>query len=317
MSRLSALKKTNPKEKLESLKNRFENRNVNMTDKKRQPDTRFWKPTYNEKGEALAIIKFLPAVDKENAYDFVNQKRHVYRAENGQWYWHNCPTTIGKPCLRCKANWDIYNSSPEGKELWKNSPWKPQNHFIANIYVEKDITNPENSGKVFLYEFGGTIKGLIEKEINGSEGDAFNAAKAPCNPFGFEDTCILQFKVVRDNNSKQMSSYDYSACRFVPCEKWGESDEFLEKVLEQEYDLEQEFLAEDKFPTEEEQRESMARCHPELYSGSVSSSPTPTPEKTEVSVSDYNEPARKDEGESSVSLDDLRKLAMDDEDIPF
>ena len=135
MSRLSALKKTNPKEKLESLKNRFENRNVNMTDKKRQPDTRFWKPTYNEKGEALAIIKFLPAVDKENAYDFVNQKRHVYRAENGQWYWHNCPTTIGKPCLRCKANWDIYNSSPEGKELWKNSPWKPQNHFIANIYA--------------------------------------------------------------------------------------------------------------------------------------------------------------------------------------
>lgn len=328
MSRLSALNKTNTKEKIEALKQNFQKKQVNSTNKTNKKDVRFWEPTFNERGQALAKIKFLPAVDEDNKYDFVNQKRHIYRAPNGQWFWLNCPTSIGKRCPKCDENWKIYKESEEGKNLVINSKWMPNDRYICNIYIIKDFGNPANDGKVMLYAFPKSIKAKIEECLNGAEGDEFSSGMEPKNPFDLYDKLILQMKIKKTGSGQNA----YTDCNFVESDDFPEDKEFLQKVLEQEYDLEKEFLAEEHYPSEDEILKTMRRCNPEMY---VNINEDYNPQQVNTMINDINvrdlgrinnenNIANADDREE-VSMAKLKELAgrletnndLKDEDIPF
>lgn len=333
MSRLSALNKTNTKDKIEALKQSFQKRQVNTTNKTSKKDERFWEPTFNERGQALAKIKLLPAVDEENLYDFVNQKRHIYRAPNGQWFWLNCPTSIGKRCPKCEENWRIYKESEEGKKLVIGSKWMPNDRYICNIYVIKDFGNPANDGKVMLYAFPNSIKAKIEECLNGTEGDEFSAGKEPKNPFDFYNGLTLQMKIKKTGSGQYLRN-DYTDCNFVESDDFPEDRDFLQKVLEQEYDLEKEFLAEEHYPSEDEILKSMRRCNPEMYSDTVNPDYDENQVKANIDQIDVHTLGKidndrnvlNDNGGEDISLAKLKELAgklespnddIDMKDLPF
>lgn len=125
-------------------------------------DERFWSPTLDKKGEAKAVIRFLPAPNGETD-DFAKYFTH-YIKENGKRYIERCRTTLGEadPAQELASR-----LGKDNKEIY--SKYGRKARFIANILVLNDIGNPENNGKVFLFEFGNMIMKKIEKAMKGSD----------------------------------------------------------------------------------------------------------------------------------------------------
>lgn len=136
-------------------------------------DDRYWKAETDKAGNGYAVLRFLPAGPSdlernENAAPFVNYYRHMFKTPAGKWFVNNCPTTIGDECPVCKANSELWNTEiPANQDLVRKR--KRQQKYVTNVLVVKDSKNPENEGKVFLYEFGTKIfekiKGIMFPEF--------------------------------------------------------------------------------------------------------------------------------------------------------
>ena len=125
-------------------------------------DDRFYKLERDSKTDiGYVTIAFLP--DKNNRTLLKMIRINSTVNENGKKHFFNdwSPATIGKPCPFYENARRLYQADEkEGYGILKT-----QQRFIANIKVLKDPQNPENNGKIFLYDMSKTLTEAIQHAV--------------------------------------------------------------------------------------------------------------------------------------------------------
>lgn len=108
-------------------------------------------------------------------------------------------------------------------------------HWLVNVYIVNDPTDPENNGKVKILRFGKQLHKIIMEAIEGEDSDEFGS-----RVFDFSsDGCNLKIKV------DQQGDYPtYVSSRFIsPSKVPGvTTDKDIEKIYESIFDLENIFI---------------------------------------------------------------------------
>lgn len=228
MSNFSNMKKSSQ----DSLKKLTEQMNkMNPESESKKGDDNFWKPTVDKAGNGSAIIRFLPAPEGEDV-PFVRFWDHGFQGPGGKWYIEKSLTSIGEKDPVAEYNSKLWkesdnDDSPQRKQARKQ---KRRLHYVANIYVVKDPGNPDNNGKVFLYDFGKKIfeklNALMHPVDDGIE------EKKPINPFCLWTGANFYLRM------RQVDGYrSYEASSFGEPKPLFDDDKEMEKVFNQEYPL--------------------------------------------------------------------------------
>lgn len=173
-------------EKKEKMKEAFKGNNK---DYKKEVDTRLWVPQKQVDGTCSAIIRLVGLKDNDEA-NFITIYDYVFKNPNtNRWYWEHSLRTIGDEDPVSKYNAARWAEGHE--EECKHRKQSITN--ITNVYVVQDKANPENEGKVFLYKFGGQIKKLISKALEGVK-DGDDVIEEGFDPFDFWEGANLLIK---------------------------------------------------------------------------------------------------------------------------
>lgn len=141
-------------------------------------DPRIWKYTWNDKGVSENIIRFLPTpmVDMKKQEDgtipadailtpVAMLMKHSFQGAGG-WYINNSPQTFGEddPVRdHDRPLWQQQKATNDEKLKDVLKERIPSTEYYANILVIKDGTNPENNGKVMIFQFGNAVKKILDK----------------------------------------------------------------------------------------------------------------------------------------------------------
>jgi len=289
-------------EKLQSLLN--ETQKINQPTRGQGDDDRFWRPELDKSGNGSAVIRFLPSPEGEDL-PWARTWNHGFQGPGG-WYIENSLTTLGQKDPVSEHNSQLWNSGIEAnKETARKQ--KRRLTYIANVYIVKDPTNPQNEGQIRLYKFGKKIWDKINDKMNPEFED-----ETPVNPFDFWEGANFKVKIRKVDG---FSNYDKS--EFTAPAPLLEDDDQMEAVWKKQNSL-AEFTDPKNFKTYEELKEKMDRVL-----GLVSSTPTQTFTNT-VDVStppfDGGQPMKKQEeavtataeSESSDEYSYFAKLAEDE-----
>jgi len=196
-------------------------------------DERLWKLDVDKAGNGYAVIRFLPAPNGEEL-PWAKVWSHAFQGPGG-WYIENSLTTLGGKDPVSEYNRILWNSgSDEDKEQARKQ--KRKLTYIANIYVVKDPSNPQNEGKVFLYKFG---KKIFDK-ISAAMQPEFEDEEA-IDPFDFWKGANFKLK------AKNVAGYrNYDSSEFARPGALLDDDDELEAIWKKQYSLE-EFTKQDQF----------------------------------------------------------------------
>jgi hypothetical protein len=215
-------------------------------------DERFWSPTRDEKGNGMAIIRFLPDPDGE-IWTKIYGHNFNYMIEGVKKYWiKNCINTFGydRDCPICKKNQELYNSSfEEDKKVAGQRKRKLK--FTSNILVIKDSAHPENEGQVKLFSYGVKIQEKLQKRITPSDSDLEDPDFKEFMPFDFYEGANFKIKIktqgVPPNDYPNYDDSEFS----TQSELFNGDEKKIRAVYEKTVKL-SEFMGEDKFPTNAE-----------------------------------------------------------------
>ena len=263
------------------------------------PDERFWKPTVDTAGNGSAIIRFLPAPTGEDV-PFVRYWDHGFQGPGG-WYIEKSLTSIGLDDPVGEYNSKLWNSGLESdKEIARKQ--KRRLHYVSNIFVVSDPANPQNEGKVFLYEFG---KKIFDK-VNDLMHPAFEDEDA-VNPFDLWEGANFRLRIRKVEGYR---NYDKSA--FDSPSALSADDSELEQIWKQEHAI-AEMLDQKNFKSYEELQQKLNRVLGGLQPDSVAEDvPNASPAAAPVEPA-WTPPAATAEpvAETTASFDD------DDESLDF
>ena len=196
------------------------------TEKKSYGDDREWKPTVDKTGNGYAVIRFLPASEGQDL-PWVRYWDHGFKGPTGRWYIEKSLTSIGQTDPVSELNSQLWNSGrDEDKETARSR--KRRLHYVSNIYVVSDPSNPENEGKVFLYQYGKKIFDKIMDVMQPQFED-----ETPVNPFDFWGGADFKLKI---RNVEGYRNYDKSEFASVSQFQSGD-DAKLEAVYNSVHDL--------------------------------------------------------------------------------
>lgn len=125
----------------------------------KEADPRFFVPGKDKEGNIACVIRFLPSPDTPAVLE---KCTHYVKGMDGKTYFEHCPRAHGKPCPVCSYAGKAWGDGD--KEAYKK--WGNSSKYIANIVCINDTVNPDNNGKVFLWEFGATIYKQIDGKVN-------------------------------------------------------------------------------------------------------------------------------------------------------
>ena len=208
--------------------------------KKSYEDERIWKPTVDDNGNGFAVIRFLPAAEGQEL-PWVRYFDHFFKGPTGQWYIEKSLTTMNQNDPVSEYNSRLWNSGhDEDKETARKQ--KRRLHYVSNILVVSDPSNPANEGKVFLYDFGkkifDKIMDVMQPQFPGEE---------PINPFDFWNGADFQLKI---RNVAGYRNYDKSEFKSTSGLCDGEETK-LEATYNQLHEL-QEFVDPTNYKTYDE-----------------------------------------------------------------
>lgn len=188
---------------------------------------KFWKPTRDKAGNGFAIIRFLPAPNGEEM-PFVRIWDHGFQGPTGLWYIENSLTTINQDDPVSEYNSKLWNSGIESdKEIARKQ--KRRLKYVANVYIVKDSGNPENEGKVFLYQFGKKIFDKLNDLMNPQFED-----EDPVNPFDLWEGANFRLKI------RQFEGYpNYDKSEFDAPAPLSDDDAELERIYNAEHSLQE------------------------------------------------------------------------------
>ena len=201
-------------------------------------DERLWKPELDKSGNGYAVIRFLPAPDKEEI-PWAKLYTHAFQGPGG-WYIENSLTTVGGKDPVSDYNRELWNS---GNESDKDTVRKQKRKlsYYSNIYVVKDPTNPQNEGKVFLFKYG---KKIFDKVMEAMQPEFED--ETPINPFDFWQGANFKLKIV-----KKDGYWNYDKSEFDKVGPVLEDDDALEGLWKKQYSLSA-VTAPDQFKTYED-----------------------------------------------------------------
>ena len=210
-------------------------------------DDRFWKPTRDKAGNGYAVVRFLPCTDGEDL-PWVRYWDHGFKGPNGLWYIENSLTSIGQPDPVSEMNSVLWNSGrEEDKTIARDR--KRRLHYVSNVLVISDPSNPENEGKVFLYKFGKKIFDKIMEAMQPAFED-----ETPCNPYDFWEGADFKIKI-----RKVEGWVNYDKSEFASPSALHDGDESrLEDVYGKLYPL-QDFLKPENYKSYDELKTKLNR----------------------------------------------------------
>lgn len=217
----------------------FEKENNNTTTKSYKDD-RFWKLSKDKAGNGSAVIRFLPKMEEDEA-PWVKILNYGFQGPSGKYYIENSLKTIGLPDPLHEFNGRLWNSGQDqDKEQYRKQ--KARTQYTSNILVISDSTNPDNNGKVFLFQYGKKIHDMIcDKAFPIFEGDD------PVDVFHLWEGCNFRLRIRMDAGwpTFDKSTFD------TPSELFdGDEEKLLETIKKQV--LLKEFLEPANFKTYEE-----------------------------------------------------------------
>jgi hypothetical protein len=243
--------KKNRKERLANLHDALSS--ASKTPKKdKYVDDRFWKLTCKD-DEGKATIRFLtPKGDLEYTqyYDHGIKGKLDPKTGRPQWYIEKSLSSIGQKDPVSEYYFMLWNGGQEerAREI------KRRLHYVANILVVKDEANPENEGKVFLFEFGTQIFKMIQEayeppfdEEGRKVGDDEYAPESRLDVFSLWSGANFML-----NATKKSSGFrTYEGSRFLKVSPVAKTDDDMEGIYEQTHDL-SDFLDPKNFKTYDE-----------------------------------------------------------------
>lgn len=249
MSKLAQLKKKRGNS-LKTLQEKLEQQNTSY-----QKDERIWKPKFNkDKGKGKCVVRFLPANDGD---PFVELMTYSFNGPGGNFY-GNARQTIGEddPVQIASINMFKKAKHEEDKDL-KNKALKflPKRNYYANVYIVKDEEEPDNEGKVFIYQFGPAIYKKLKEKIQPEFDD-----EEPMDPFDLWDGADFIIRMVANEipdskTGKKIVVPNYDKSEFEsPSEFMDGDEEKLEEIVDKTYDL-SEFIDPAKFDSFEKAAE--------------------------------------------------------------
>ena len=272
-------------------------------EKKSYADERIWKPTVDKAGNGYAVLRFLPAAEGQEL-PWVRYWDHGFKGPTGLWYIENSLTSIGQADPVSELNSRLWNSGNDDDKA-RVREQKRRLHYVTNVYVVQDPSNPQNEGKVMLFKFG---KKIFDKIMDVMQ-PAF-ADETPINPFDFWEGADFKLKI---RNVEGYRNYDKS--EFSSPSKFQEGDDTkLEGVYGQLHNL-GEFTDPSNYKTYDELKAKLSQVLGETSSaGSYTvkeeakiNQPAPAPEPQRLQPQTAEQA---DQGEDVMSY--FAKLANDD-----
>ena len=259
---------------------------------------KFWKPTRDKAGNGFAVIRFLPASQGEEM-PFVRIWDHGFQGPTGLWYIENSLTTLNQDDPVSEFNSKLWNS---GVESDKDQARKQKRRlkYTANIYVVKDSGNPENEGKVFLYQFGKKIFDKLNDLMNPTFED-----EDPTNPFDLWEGANFRLKI------RQFEGYpNYDKSEFDPASPLSDDDAELERIWGEQHSLE-EIVSEKNFKSYAELKTKLYRVL-DLQNDEPTASAPVTETADELDLSDMSNDTA--EPVMATAEPDVGSTASDDDD---
>lgn len=208
-------------------------------EKKSYVDERIWKPTVDKAGNGYAVLRFLPAAEG-NDLPWVRYWDHGFKGPTGQWYIEKSLTSIGQQDPVSESNSKLWNSGDDrDKDIARER--KRRLHYVSNVLVESDPSNPANEGQVFLFVYG---KKIYDKVMDVMQPEF--ADEDPINPFDFWGGASFKLKI---RNVEGYRNYDKS--EFASPSALSDSDDELEEIYDRIYDL-NEFADPDQYKSYDE-----------------------------------------------------------------
>ncbi len=291
MSDTFAALKRNSKTNLEKLTQELTKLQSNQANTNNGPDERFWKPTVDKAGNGQAIIRFLPP-PKGETKPYIQIWDHGFQGPGG-WYIEKSLTTIGEPDPVSELNTKLWNSGIDSdKEIVRKQ--KRRLHYISNIYVIRDPGNPDNEGKVFLYQYGKKIFDKITDMMKTEFDDDVQV-----NPFDFWEGANFRLRI------RMYEGYrNYDKAEFESPSALADDSE-LEAIWNKQHSL-QEFLDRKNFKTYDELK---ARLDKAL--GNAPQAEQPQVKRAVEASPPWDEEAETTTRTTSSNVDE------DDEDVSF
>lgn len=206
-------------------------------------DDRYWKPTVDKAGNGTAVIRFLDAPQGEDV-PFVKLWRHNFKGSSGLVYNEISLTTIGQPDPVTELNsrlWETGDTDTARRQ-------KRNLEYHSNILVVKDPGNPDNEGKVFLYQYG---KKIFEKIMQSLEPQFED--DEPVNVFDMWNGANFKLRI---RNVKEYRNYDMA--EFDKPSPVAKTDEEIEAIWKKCHSL-QEIVSPDKFKTYDELKDKLTK----------------------------------------------------------
>ena len=192
-------------------------------------DEHLWKPKVDSSGTGQAVVRFLPPPNGED-FAYVKLWNHGFQGPGG-WYIERSLTTLGQEDPVSEYNSELWNTGIEANKNIARRQKRRLNYF-SNVYVIDDRANPENNGKVMIYQYGQKI---FEK-INESLFPEFEDQNA-VNPFDFMAGADfnIRIKIVKVENN---NFYNYDRSSFAEPRPFLDGDvEKLEALWNSQHSL--------------------------------------------------------------------------------
>ena len=213
--------------------------------KNKYQDDRLWKPELDKTGNGYAVLRFLPAPQKEEM-PWARVWSHAFQGPGG-WYIENSLTTLGQKDPVSEENTILWNSGVDSdKEIARKR--KRKLSYYSNILVVSDPRNADNEGKVFLFKFGKKIFDKITEAMQ----PAFEDEK-PINPFDFWTGANFKLKI-----RKVDGFWNYDKSEFEAVSPISTDDEAIKGIWNKQYPLKP-FLEAANFKSYDELKEKFNR----------------------------------------------------------
>lgn len=142
-------------------------------------DNRFYKLAKDKNGNGAALIRFLPDSEKGMIQKLFKVNTTISKNGKKRFVSEFSPSSIGLPCPFQEKWQDLWNAGIKDNVIDSNNNISQLGaksfgrgiKYIANIKVIKDPANPENEGKIFLFEMSGAMKDKIQNAVDPSEQD--------------------------------------------------------------------------------------------------------------------------------------------------
>lgn len=196
---------------------------ANTSSNRSTRDERFYVLQKDKTGSGAALIRFLP--DSERAMIQKVNRINTTVVKNGKKRFVNeiSPSTIGSACPFQERWQEMWNAGQKDESRLYGRVVK----YITNIKVIKDPANPENEGKIFLYEMSGAMKDKIQSAVDPSEQDRALGAqpKELFNPLRGNS-----FRLVARKGANGQINYDSSEVVNDITSIYGSVEEALEDI---------------------------------------------------------------------------------------